>query len=277
MITLYCSFLRPEEKSIVEEMKALGLPFDICLSREGCRKELSNTVVLLRTISHHESQIFSTYFECSNIRSINSDRAIRLCTNKAALAALAESHNIAQPKFKIIFTPAELDDLPTTLGYPFVIKPISSSWGRGVCRVRDTYCLETWVAGRESLDANHRQFPVLAQQFVEKPNYDIRVVVIGKNPVVAFRRVSEHWKTNTHNGARVEPISISEEIRNLIKQIITMLGEGIYGVDLFETTDGKLLLNEVNHNPEFAHSSEVHGVNVARAIAQFAGEVSCAA
>lgn len=283
MISLYCNILRPEEKSIAEEIKSLGSDINIRLTRDGLKKEDWNTAVLLRTVSHYESQLFATYFECSGVRTINSAQAIRLCTNKAALAMLAESNNIPQPKFRVVFSPSEFPNLPEVLGHPFVIKPISSSWGRGICQVRDKYCLETWLAGRESLDANHRQFPVLAQEYIEKPGYDIRVVVVEKEPIVAFQRISEHWKTNTHTGASVRPTPITKNIEKIVSQITDMMGVGIYGIDLLETLSGQLLLNEVNHNPEFAQSSQVHGINVAYAIARFAqkafcktGETSCA-
>ncbi|MMZ58817.1 hypothetical protein D1872_208100 [compost metagenome] len=53
-----------------------------------------------------------------------------------------------------------------------------------------------------------------------------------------------------------------------------MLGEGIYGADLFfDYKQLRYVVCEVNQNPEFARSWKIHGVDVAYHIAQYVKDV----
>ncbi|MNN08258.1 Alpha-aminoadipate--LysW ligase LysX [compost metagenome] len=109
---------------------------------------------------------------------------------------------------------------------------------------------------------------------MEKGDYDIRVVIVGHQPIAAFRRVSaENWKTNTHLGAEIEPIEINGEIAAICGDLVSVLGEGIYGADLFfDYQQLRYVVCEVNQNPEFAKSWKVHGVDVAYHIAKYVKE-----
>lgn len=134
-------------------------------------------------------------------------------------------------------------------------------------------CVEAWAGGRESADATGKLFPVVVQAYVDKPGHDLRVVVVGRTPVVAIQRASEDWRTNTHLGASVERVEVSAEIDKLCQQVVDVLGPGFYGVDLVEDrATGELLVLEVNANPEFAKSSERHGVDVAGLYAAYVAE-----
>ena len=133
--------------------------------------------------------------------------------------------------------------------------------------------VEAWVGGRESADADGKLFPVLIQEYVDKPGHDLRVVVVGRTPVVAIRRVSTGWRTNTHLGAEVERVEITAGIGKLCTQVVDVLGDGFYGIDLLEDRhDGELKVLEVNANPEFARSSAAHGVDVAGHLAAHVAE-----
>ena len=131
-------------------------------------------------------------------------------------------------------------------------------------------CVEAWAGGRESADAAGKLFPVVVQEYVDKPGHDLRVIVVGRTPVVAIQRVSDDWRTNTHLGAAVRRVEITEGIEQLCDRVVDVLGPGFYGVDLVEDrTTGRLLVLEVNANPEFARSSAQHGVNVAAHLAAY--------
>jgi [lysine-biosynthesis-protein LysW]--L-2-aminoadipate ligase len=159
------------------------------------------------------------------------------------------------------------------LGWPAVVKPVSGSWGRGVTRLVDDHCLEAWAGGRESVDAAGKLFPVLVQEYVDKPGHDLRVIVVDRTPVVAIQRVSDDWRTNTHLGAEVRRVEVTTEIEKLCTQTVEVLGAGFYGVDLLsDRATGELKVLEVNANPEFAKSSAVHGVDIAGPLAEYVAE-----
>nr|WP_235848863.1 ATP-grasp domain-containing protein [Bacillus alkalicola] len=164
---------------------------------------------------------------------------------------------------------------PFKLGNEFLIKPATSSWGRGISLIENERCLEAWIAARESLDVKNKEFPVLAQEFINKGDFDVRVVIIGELPVVAFKRVSEEsWKTNTHLGASVFPIPIDNEINELVHQIVKTIGEGVYGLDLlYDFAQEKYVVCEINQNPEFAQSSKIHKVDIPFFLADYVYDV----
>jgi len=263
-ITLYCTQLRNEEKNIILEAKKQNLPISYSLAKDGFDLTKVSSLSIIRLLSHGSSITLSSILESLGSKVLNSANSIRYCTDKGLTATLAKFYDIPQPNFALVFSAEQLVQTAATLGYPFVIKPVSSSWGRGVCLIKDVFCLDSWLAGRESLDATHKNFPILAQEYIDKPGYDLRVLVIGEQPIVAIKRVANSWITNTHLGAKVEKTVIDGEMTDLIAKIVRVFGSGFFGIDLFITKEGKYLFNEINHNPDFANSSLVHGVNVAQ-------------
>lgn len=278
-VLLGLTILRPEERRLIEALEELGLNVQICNDRNGFSyRNLAvdgPKVALIRCMSHNKAENMATLLNLNQIQTFNSAYAIRICANKAFQAIQFEKAGIPQPEFNIAFTMKDVCLMGEELGGDYIVKPVDASWGRGVARLVDRKCFEAWSAGREALDPNEKSFPVLIQKFIKKGNFDIRVVLVGSEPIVAFKRVSEHWKTNTHLGARVEPMEMTKEIQKISKKIIDLLGPGIYGLDLFEEeSTGKIMVCEVNQNPEFDRSSKIHGVDVARKIAEFIRKVN---
>ncbi len=274
-VTLCVTVLREEEKRIVKYLHEFG--FRVNIVTDSKKLEVVNSdfeekqVVFIRCLSQSSALKRATLCEMLGLDVINSKRAIEICTNKIYQAILFKRFNIPEPRYEVVFNSDDFYKLFEKFNGCFVVKPSSSSWGRGIARITSKECLDVWLAGRESLDPGEKSFPILVQEFVDKGDYDIRVVVVGDTPIVSFKRVSkDNWKTNTHLGAEVEPIEVNEEIKEICQKIIAVLGEGIYGIDLFyDNTRKCYLVCEVNQNPEFAHSWKIHGVDVAYYIAKY--------
>jgi [lysine-biosynthesis-protein LysW]--L-2-aminoadipate ligase len=62
------------------------------------------------------------------------------------------------------------------------------------------------------------------------------------------------------------PCPITVEIADLSYRAAQAVGGGIVAVDLLESTDGRLLVNEVNHTPEFHGAMQAANVDIAGAI-----------
>lgn len=274
-VMLCVTILREEEKRIVKYLKEFGIGVEIVTDSK--KLEVVNgdfdqsQVALIRCLSQSSALKRAALCEISGLDVINSKRAIEICTSKIHQAILFKRFNVPQPKYKVIFKSSDFFELFETFNGCFIIKPSSSSWGRGIAKITNEESLNSWLAGRESLDPGEKSFPILVQELIDKGNYDIRVVVVGAEPIVAFKRVSkDNWKTNTHLGAEVEPISVNKYIREICKKVIEVLGEGIYGIDLFyDNTRECYLVCEVNQNPEFANSWKIHGIDVAYYIAKY--------
>ncbi|WP_262703623.1 MULTISPECIES: RimK family alpha-L-glutamate ligase [Streptomyces] len=277
-VLLSVTVLRPDERRLLDALRAQGLtarpvlPPDIAevLSDEGARPRL----VVLRNLSHREAIGTARRLEQAGIATLNSPSAIEVCNDKGLQALLFARHGIPHPVTRHAFSYDQVRSAVSELGQPVVVKPPSGSWGRGVTRLADEGELEAWTGGRESADAAGKLFPVLVQEYVDKPGHDMRVVVIGETPAVAFRRKSDNWRTNTHLGATVERVEITAEIERLCALAVSALGPGFYGVDLVEDRlTGELTVLEINANPEFARSSDAHGVDVAGRYAEYVADV----
>jgi [lysine-biosynthesis-protein LysW]--L-2-aminoadipate ligase len=270
------TMLRPEEKLLLGALRETGLT-----ARSLLVEDLAGVVAgdagppalaLIRNLSHREAISVSRRLEHAGITTLNRAATIETCNDKGLQALLFARHGIPHPVTRHAFSYDQVRASVAELGMPAVVKPVSGSW-RGVTKMANAECVEAWAGGRESADAAGKLFPVVVQSYVDKPGHDLRVVVVGRTPVVAIQRVSDDWRTNTHLGAEVKRVEVTEEIAALCARVVDVLGPGFYGVDLVEDrATGELLVLEVNANPEFARSSAQHGVNVAAHLAAYVAE-----
>jgi [lysine-biosynthesis-protein LysW]--L-2-aminoadipate ligase len=276
------TMLRPDEKLLVQALRAHGMAVRPALLEDlgdllAGRAALPE-LALIRNLSHREAADVARRLERLGVTTVNSAAAIEVCNDKGLQATSFARHGVPHPRSLHAFSYSQVREAVAELGWPSVLKPVSGSWGRGVTRITNADSLDAWVGGRESADAAGKLFPVLVQEYVDKPGHDLRVVVVGSTPVVAIRRDSDEWRTNTTLGAEVVRIDLTPEIAGLCARVVDLLGEGFYGVDLVEDrTTGALEVLEVNANPEFARSSAVHGVNVAAHLAAYVAERTFAA
>ena len=273
-VLLSVTMVRPDERLLLDSLRARGISVETALVAD-IGNVLNGSaprpaVAFLRNLSHREAAGIAHRLGHLGVPTLNSGAAMDICHDKGTQALLFQRNGIPHPRSLHAFSHDQVRDIALALGWPVVVKPISGSWGRGVVRLTDPECLEAWTGGRESADAAGRLFPVLVQEYVEKPGHDLRVVVVGTEPVVAIERRSADWRTNTHLGATVRRTDITPEIRELCDRVVALLGPGFYGVDLLEDVrTGVLKVLEVNANPEFAKSSAQHGVDIGAHLAAF--------
>ncbi len=272
-ILLSVTLLREEEKFILEALEKEGLKVSVLRKEElgDCLDSgINSTLALVRNLSHRDALGVARLLEYSGTKTLNTSRAIEFCSNKAYQGMAFYNHAVPHPEFRIAFSVEDVATAGSTFGWPYIVKPVDASWGRGVVRIVDDNCFESWAGGRESCDVGEKSFPVIVQREINKGDFDIRVVVIGYDPVVAFKRVSSHWKTNTHLGASVEPILLSAAIREVCHKLVNVVGPGFYGIDLFEDQEsGNIMVCEINHNPEFSRSMKIHGVKIPELLARY--------
>lgn len=149
-----------------------------------------------------------------------------------------------------------------------VIKPARGAKGRGVSRRS---------RGEQSVETNHdipesyRPFWI-AQPFVETGGRDIRAFVVDGECVAAMRRTAtgDEWRTNVALGARTTPIDPMGEVAVIAETAVGVLGLDYASVDILETLDGRLIINEVDPWGGFASLSSSSGIDVAGLIADLA-------
>jgi [lysine-biosynthesis-protein LysW]--L-2-aminoadipate ligase len=108
---------------------------------------------------------------------------------------------------------------------------------------------------------------------VDKPARDIRSFVVGDETICAIYRYSDHWITNTARGGHAANCPVTPGVHELSLAAARAVGGGVVAVDLLETRDGRMLVNEVNHTMEFRNSIDTTGVDIPGRIVEYVRQV----
>lgn len=264
---------RVEEKLITAALEARGIEY----GRIDPRKvtfELGKTesppfdAVLIRCLSGTNAFYLTRYLEAQGIPTVSPHRTVAVCGDKLLTSFALQDAGLPTPRTAAAFTPEGGIEVIEGLGYPVVLKPLVGSWGRLLARVNDRDAAEALLEHKSTLGGLQHRI-VYAQEYVDKPGRDIRVMVTGDEVVYAIYRTSEHWITNTALGGEPEPCPLTDEVVSLSVGAAQAVGGGIVAVDLLETLDGKLLVNEVNHTPEFHGARKATEVDIADRIVAY--------
>jgi [lysine-biosynthesis-protein LysW]--L-2-aminoadipate ligase len=137
-----------------------------------------------------------------------------------------------------------------------------------VSRINDRDAAEALL---EHLDVlgSWQQHVYYVQEYVRKPGRDIRAFVVGDEPICAIYRTSPHWITNTARGGQATNCPVDGPVGDLALRAAQVVGGGVLAIDLLETHDGRLVVNEVNHTMEFRNSIDTTGVNIPARIVDY--------
>jgi ribosomal protein S6--L-glutamate ligase len=146
-----------------------------------------------------------------------------------------------------------------------VIKPLQGSRGYGAVKVDDAdvafQIMKTLLTFKK---------PIYLQKYIEKPNRDIRVMVIDGEVFGCMMRVALNgqWKTNIAQGAVGKPcINVDKSVMEIAIKSVESLGLVYGGVDIGEGRDGYVVF-EVNGSPDWAELTAVTGKNPAKALVE---------
>jgi ribosomal protein S6--L-glutamate ligase len=147
-----------------------------------------------------------------------------------------------------------------------IVKPLVGSLGFGVMKYDDPDLVFNAYKTLEMLG-----LPIYVQEYLENPQRDIRVFVIGEQVIGAIYRVAigGNWKANVALGSKPKPLKLPRELEDLTIKAVKTLGAVYAGVDILETRDGPVLL-EVNGSPSWQGLRRALGVNVAELLVRHA-------
>jgi [lysine-biosynthesis-protein LysW]--L-2-aminoadipate ligase len=262
-----CSRVRVEEKMIFAALRERGVDFDRIdprrLALDLAESGLDGyNAVLVRCLSHTRAYYLTHWLEYRGLLAVSSHGVIATCGDKMLTSAALQAAGLPIPRTVIAFTPESALEAIEALGYPVVIKPLSGSWGRLLARVNDRDAAEAILEHKATL-GGYLHGVTYIQEYVDKPGRDLRTLVVGDEVVYAIYRRSPHWITNTARGGEAQTCPLTPEIVDLSLGAARAVGGGILAVDLLETAGGKLLVNEVNHTPEFHGAIQATDADVA--------------
>ncbi len=268
---VFYTIVRPEEKWILAAAESRGLAVvriddgEVTFGLD--RPDVTADVVLNRSVSHTRSLYATRCFAHYGIPTVNAPDVVEVAGDKVLASLRLAERGVPTPKTVIALSPEAALKALERVGYPAVLKPAVGSWGRLMAKVRSPEEAEQIIEHKSALGAPiHSVFYV--QEFVPKPERDLRVFVVGDRVVAGMVRRSSDWRTNAARGGTTEALPISEELAELSRRAAEAMGGGVLAVDLMESPQG-LVVHEVNPTPEFKALTAATGADVAGAIVDY--------
>src|SRR5947209_7416701 len=265
------SRVRVEEKLLLEEFERRRVPItridDSTLVLELGGEPIDCDVVLERSVSHSRGQYALRVLEDMGVTTVNRSAVVDLCGDKVRTSSALTRAGVPSPRTLVAFTPESALTAIEEPGYPVVLKPADGSWGRLLSLITDRYAAEA-VLEHKAVLGSYQHSIFYIQEYVEKPQRDIRVTVVGDQVVTAIYRYSDHWVTNTHRGARAESCPLTDALVEVSLAAAEAVGGGVLAVDLLENGED-FLVNEINPSMEFRSSISPNGVNIPGAVVDY--------
>jgi [lysine-biosynthesis-protein LysW]--L-2-aminoadipate ligase len=258
--------VRVEEKLLFTALEKRGVDYKridprgmVCtLGGNGLGKY---DAMLVRCVSHSQAYYLTRWLEDLGIPTVSPHRVVATCGDKLLTSAALQAAGVPIPRTQLAFTPEAALAAIEEMGYPVVLKPVHGSWGRLLAKVNDRNAAEALLEHKTTLGGYvHSVFYI--QEYVDKPGRDIRSFVVGDETIAAIYRNSPHWITNTARGGSASNCPITPEIDRISRAAAQAVGGGAVAIDILETPDGRLLVSEVNHTPEFRNSIAPTGVDI---------------
>jgi len=202
------------------------------------------------------------HLENAGIPVINSTHAFRKAKDKYAALFTLSKAGIPVPKTRVT---ENLDAAIEFLDHvkSVIIKPLLGSRGYGIIKT-------------DNKDLAYRALKFIfslgqvlyLQEYIEKPDRDIRAFVIGDEVIGAMYRYSTNWKTNVSQGAKPVGCKLSEELEEIAIKSAHAIGLDYTGIDIIEGKDGPYVI-ETNAAPSWHGLEEAIGENVSRKIIRY--------
>ncbi|MEI7642996.1 MAG: lysine biosynthesis protein LysX [Chloroflexales bacterium] len=271
-IAVLASRVRAEEKLIFTELERRGIDYVKVDDREQIfdlhQRTYPFDVVLERCIQHSRALYMLKIFSDAGVPTVNTYHVASTCGDKFLTTQALVHAGVPTPANLLAFTPESALEAIEQLGYPVVLKPVVGSWGRMVSKINDRDAAEAVLEHRDVL-GNYQHSIFYIQELINKPGRDIRSFVVGDECIGAIYRTSEHWITNTARGGQASNCPVTPELADLSIRAANAVGGGVVAVDLLETQDGRILVNEVNYTMEFRNSIDTTGVNIPAKIVDY--------
>ncbi len=205
MVGILCSRIRVEEKALFEALRRRAIPFER-LDEDRIKFAIGSPfphagVVLDRSIHHGRSLYALTLLNVARVPTVNRAKVARICGDKILTTAALARAGLPVPRTVVTFTREAALEAIEAMGYPVVLKPMVGSWGRLLAKINDRDAAEAVLEHKETLGSyQHGIFYI--QEYVNKPQRDIRAIVVGDQTIGAIYRSSDHWITNTARNGR---------------------------------------------------------------------------
>ncbi len=274
-LAILTSRIRVEEKLLVNALEQRAIAFDIIDDGEllfdlarPAEHWRAYDAVLCRSVSQSRGLAALYVLEHWGIPVYNPAAVTATCNDKLLTTLALLRAGIPTPRTLLAFDPQVTIEGIEMLGYPAVLKPLTGSWGRLLARINDRDAAEAVLEHQEML-GSYQHHVHYVQEYIAKPQRDIRAFVVGERTICAIYRTSEHWVTNTARGAVASNCPVTPELDSLCVRAAQAVGGGILAIDVLEDPQRGLLVNEINATMEFRNSIAPTGVDIPNAMLDY--------
>ena len=266
------SRVRAEEKLLFTALEQRGIPFEL-LDDQELIFDISSAdprtmaqysqydVIMERCINHGRALYSLRILNDRGIATGNTAQVADVCGNKLQTTSALAAAGVPQPRALVAYTPESALKAIEGMGYPVVLKPSVGSWGRLLSKINDRDAAEAILEHKEVLGSYHHSIFYI-QEYIAKPDRDIRAFVVGDETICAIYRNSEHWITNTARGGKSSNCPVTPDLNDICVRAAKAVGGGVVAIDVLEDPDRGLLINEVNYTMEFRNSIAPTGVDI---------------
>ena len=221
-------------------------------------------LVLNRGVATPDRATLGALVAAAGATVVNRPATARLLADRLALLRHLLIAGIPVPEAVVCFGEEATLDAVEMLGYPVILKSLTTHPVMPVALVEDRDAAEAIIEHRTTLG---NEQSVLVQRFLRGNGHVIRLVVVGVEIVGIESRPVDIWRParDASFGAYEQD---GEMLRAVGRQVIARLGSGVYAIDIV-IEDGRPVVIGAANLVDFRTLS-ARGIDVAGAIADFA-------
>ncbi len=246
-------------KLFISAAKRAGIDAEVITKKDMHRlAEYDALFIRETTYIDHYTYRFARKAQADGMVVIDDPDTILRCANKVYLAELLKAHKIDTPQTTILTRHNAATLLPS-LALPLVLKIPDGSFSRGVKKAATLE--EAKSLARDMLKESDL---ILAQEFVYT-DFDWRVGIIDRKPlfVCQYFMSKSHWQIINHAGSgewgKMATLAIEDAPPKVVETALkaaNLIGDGLFGVDVKQLSDGRVVIIEVNDNPNIESEAE---------------------
>lgn len=249
-------------KKFITVGKKMGLWVELITKADfSSLLEFDGLLIRETTAINNHTYRFASKAEQEDIPCIDDTTSIIRCCNKVYLKELMESHKIPVPK-TLILDRRNMAGIEKDLDYPVVLKVPDGSFSRGVVKVNNKEELREKAASMLQ-----KSEVILCQEFIPS-EYDWRIGILDNKPLFAskYYMAKNHWQIYNNDvknkklregGGETLPLSkVPPKVIEVALAATKPIGKSLYGVDIKQLEDGRIVVIEVNDNPNIEHGVE---------------------
>lgn len=241
-------------KKFIRAADRLGVKAEVIGPEDFGRLDVYDALFIRETthIGHHTHR-FAMRAQAAGLVVIDDPESIVRCTNKVYQAELFRRHRIPAPKTLVVHA-GNRDLVVAEVGFPCVLKDPTGAFSIGVTKAEN----EAELA--EGLDRLLAQSELVIAQEWTPTAFDWRIGIIEGRVLFASRyhMARGHWQIVKNDASprsrygKVEAVATDDVPPKVIEHALAatrLIGTGLYGVDVKVLDDGRVVVTEVNDNP----------------------------